>query len=129
MNQYEGVMGNPEINRIRRFTEENVRNTHPRERMGASLCLREAVSLLWKYMSHQTMWAIKHANGYLSTPLILALQNWITLWSFCFCHSLPTGKECAVKLMLVSCLLDNFISHLNSVVAILAKPISPFEVY
>lgn len=59
-------------------------------------------------MSHQTMWAIKHANGYLSTPLILVLQNWITLWSFCFCHCLPTGKECAVKLMLVSCLLDHF---------------------
>lgn len=55
MKQCKGVMGNHEINRIRTFTEGNVRNTHPRERMGASLCLREAVSLLWKYMNHQTM--------------------------------------------------------------------------
>lgn len=55
MKRCKGVTGNREINRIRTFTEENVRNTHPRERTGGSLCLRETVSLLWEYMSHQTM--------------------------------------------------------------------------
>lgn len=65
-----GVTDNHEINTIRIFIEQYIRDVYSRVPF-----LREAMSLLWRYMSRQVCDPLNMQIGIIINFLILILQN------------------------------------------------------